>query len=222
MAPISIRLEVPRLDVLGPMAINGKAISGRSKKGKELLALLLEARLNKRDELNDLELLDTLYPDLNEESAGSALRQLVYRLRSSLGADVIVRTGNGYTLGEMKTDVEEFLTGASTQLWRGPFLSDLEDSWAGSVRGTVTQALRHSVQTLIGPDPTEALRLARILLEVEPYDHAALELGLRAAQAAQDELGANSMYSNARKRFGEVGEPLPEDWTQWLEGKHQH
>jgi DNA-binding SARP family transcriptional activator len=208
-----------RLEVLGPMAINGKVISGRSKKGKELLAMLLHARLNKRDELNDLELLDTLYPDLNEESAGSALRQLVYRLRSSIGADVIVRTGNGYTLGEVQTDVEEFLTGASTQLWRGPFLSGLEDSWAGSVRSTVTQALRNTVKGLIERDPVEALRLARILIEVEPYDHVALELGLRAAQAAQDSLGAKSLYNSTRKRFGEVGEPLPEDWTQWLEEK---
>jgi DNA-binding SARP family transcriptional activator len=216
ITPISIRLEV-----LGPMAINGRAISGRSKKGKELLAMLLEARLNKRDELNDLELLDTLYPDLDEESAGSALRQLVYRLRSSIGADVIVRTGNGYTLGKIQTDVEEFLNGASTQLWRGPFLSDLEDSWAGSVRGTVTQALRNTVKGLIEDDPTKALRLARILLEAEPYDHVALELGLRAAQAAQDGLGANSLYSGARKRFGEVGEPLPESWTQWLEGRNE-
>ena len=209
-----------RLEVLGPMAINGKVISGRSKKGKELLALLLEARLNKRNEINDLDLLDTLYPDLDEESAGSALRQLVYRLRSSIGSDVIARTGNGYTLGEVQTDVEAFLNGANTQLWRGPFLSELEDSWAGSVRGTVTQALRNTVKELIEPDPVEALRLARILLEAEPYDLMALELGLRAAQAAQDSLGANSLYSNARKRFGEVGEPLAESWTQWLEGRN--
>ena len=215
ITPSSIRLEV-----LGPMAINGKVISGRSKKGKELLAMLLEARLNKRDELHDLELLDTLYPDLDEESAGSALRQLVYRLRSSIGADVIVRTGNGYTLGQIQTDVEDFLNGASTQLWRGPFLSDLEDSWAGSVRSTVTQALRKTVKELIEPDPIEALRLARILLEVECI-HAVLELGLRAAQAAQDGPGAKSLYSNARKRFGEVGESLPEDWTHWLEGRNE-
>jgi DNA-binding SARP family transcriptional activator len=213
--PTSIRLEV-----LGPMAINGKVISGRSKKGKELLAMLLEARLNKRDEINDLELLDTLYPDLDEENAGSALRQLVYRLRSSIGADVIVRTGNGYTLGEIQTDVEAFLSGANTQLWRGPFLSDLEDSWAASVRSTVTRALRNSVQELIETEPIEALRLARILLEAEPYDHATLELGLRAAQVAQDGLGAKSLYASARKRFGEVGEPLPESWMQWLEGRN--
>jgi DNA-binding SARP family transcriptional activator len=215
--PISIRLEV-----LGPMAINGKVISGRSKKGKELLAMLLEARLNKRNEINDLELLDTLYPDLDEESAGSALRQLVYRLRLSIGTEVIVRTGNGYTLGEVQTDVEAFLNSASlnsasTQLWRGPFLSDLEDSWAASVRSTITQALRKSVQEQIEANPTEALRLARILLEAEPYDLQALELGLRAAQAAEDGPEAHSLYSKARKRFGEVGEPLPESWTQWLE-----
>ena len=185
-----------------------------------MLALLLEARLNKRNEINDLDLLDTLYPDLDEESAGSALRQLVYRLRSSSGSDVIARTGNGYTLGEVQTDVEAFLNGANTQLWRGPFLNDLEDSWAGSVRGTVTQVLRNKVKELIEPDPVEALRLARILLEAEPYDLMALELGLRAAQAAQDGPGTNSLYFKARKRFGEVGEPLPESWTQWLEGRH--
>jgi hypothetical protein len=210
-----------RLEVLGPMAINGKVISGRSKKGKELLAMLLEVRLNKHAELNDLELLDTLYPDLDEESAGSALRQLVYRLRSSLGADVIVRTGNGYTLGKVQTDVEQFLNGASTHLWRGPFLSGLEDSWAGSVRGTITQALRNSVQELLEPNPVEALRLARILLEAEPYDLVVLELGLRAAQAAQDGPGAHSLYFKARKRFSEVGESLPEDWMQWLEGRNE-
>jgi hypothetical protein len=221
ITPTGIRLEVPRLDVLGPMAINGKAISGRSKKGKQLLAMLVEARLNKRDEINDLELLDTLYPDLDEESAGSALRQLVYRLRSSIGANVIVRTGNGYTLGQIQTDVEAFLNGANTQLWRGPFLSDLEDSRARSVRSTVTQALRNTVKALIEDDPTEALRLVRILLETEPYDHATLELGLRAAQADQDDLETNSLYSSARKRFGKVGETLPESWMQWLKAREQ-
>jgi hypothetical protein len=52
----------------------------------------------------------------------------------------------------------------------------------------ILRALPAPVQALIEPDPTEALRLASMLLEAEPYD-----LDLRAAQTAQDVPGVNSL-----------------------------
>lgn len=175
--------------------------------------MLLKARIAGRSEAEQLELYDTLYPEMNEEKAASALKQLVYRLRTALGHLAITRTSLGYALGAVESDAEAFLQTGHPQLWRGPYLQGIGVDWDASVGESLYHGLRQQA-TLARPD--EALRLARILLEADPYDHEALALALRALQQDNNLGAAERFYQQQRQRFSEVGERLPERWDDFL------
>ncbi len=204
-----------RLEVLGPLLlrIQGQPIKYEARKGKELLALLLEARIAGRSEVEQLELYDTLYPEMDEEKAASALKQLVYRLRTALGHLAITRTSLGYALGAVESDAEAFMQTGHPQLWRGPYLQGIGAGWDASVGESLYHGLR---QQATQARPDEALRLARILLEADPYDHEALALALRALQQDKNLGAAERFYQQQRQRFSEVGERLPERWDDFL------
>jgi predicted ATPase/DNA-binding SARP family transcriptional activator len=79
-------------------------------------------------------IVDALWPDAPPRSAGKIVQTYVSRLRKALGAEAIVRHGNGYALvvdGE-SLDLHRFqeLTAAGEHeealaLWRGPALADI-------------------------------------------------------------------------------------------------
>lgn len=204
-----------RLEVLGPLVlrIQSQPIKYEAKKGKELLALLLEARIAGRSEVEQLELYDTLYPEMDEEKAASALKQLVYRLRTALGHQAITRTSLGYALGAVQSDAEAFLQTGHSYLWRGPYLQGIGAGWDASVSESLYHSLR---QQAAQAEPAEALRVARILLEADPYDREALALALRALQRDKNLGAAERFYQQQRQRFSEVGEHLPERWDNFL------
>jgi tetratricopeptide (TPR) repeat protein len=206
-----------RLELLGPMTVDGQPISERTRKGRELLALLLEARVTGRRDVPQLELLDALYPDLIEDKAVGALRQLVFRVRASLGPDAILRGAGGYALGAVDTDVERFLETRDPGLWRGAYLQDIGAGWDSSLRETLHDTLREVMTELLELDPHEVARLGKIVLESDPYDREALKLSLRALRVTGDEAGLNRLYKRSRTQFEEIGEPLPEDWNALLE-----
>ncbi|PZA05774.1 MULTISPECIES: tetratricopeptide repeat protein [unclassified Meiothermus] len=206
--------EALRLEVLGPIRFAGKPVRGR--KRRELLALLLESRLAGHGEVGKLELLDTLYPGEDEEKATSSLKELVHTVRTDLGPSVIATTPGGYALGEaVGSDVEEFLQSGEAGLWRGAYLEDLASS-NEAVRGSVYLALRSRAEALLEPDPREASRLGRILLEAEPYDREALWLTLEALRRTGNHRSLSRLYAEARARMLEVGEALPERWQSFL------
>lgn len=222
--PTASLVELPesgvRLEVLGTfeIAIDGQPIKYEARKGKELLALLLETRIAGRAEMAGLDLYDILYPEMDEEKAASALKQLVYRLRGVLGSHAITRTSSGYALGAVFSDAEAFLKQGGAALWRGPYLYGLGGGWDATVGESLYHALRVSIEGLIATEPEEALRLARILLEADAFDREALVLALRALEQSQN-LGALSrLYEQYRLRFTEVGERLPPDWKSLLKG----
>ncbi|NJK45693.1 MAG: hypothetical protein HC933_16780 [Pleurocapsa sp. SU_196_0] len=115
---------VPSLEVLGEMRFNHTPISPRLRKAKELVALLLEARLAGRQHVTPLEALDGLYRGEDEVQSSAAIRQLLYRLRKALGDDLVGRTNQGYVL-TVKSDAEQFLETLDTRLWRGDYLQGL-------------------------------------------------------------------------------------------------
>jgi tetratricopeptide (TPR) repeat protein len=201
------------LEVLGSMRANGKPISDRNKKAKECLALLLEARIAGRREVAQLELLDSLYPDLTEDKALGALRQLVFRLRSNLGQEAILRGSAGYSLGAVSTDVEQFLETHDPSLWRGLYLEDLGEGWDSRIRDVLYDALKEVIQAV----PLEAARLSQILLEANPLDLEVLKLCLGFRNSSGDQRGLSQWYAKNRERFFEVGETLPENWRDLLE-----
>lgn len=206
------------LCVLGTLQIKVEdvPVDYGARKGKELLALLLEARLTGHKEVNQLDLYDALYPDMDETKAASALKQLVYRLRIALGAASITRTAEGYALGSVRSDAEAFLQTGDTQLWRGPYLEGLGQGWDVAVSDSLYHALRSRAQELLESEPEEVLRLARLLLEADPYDREALALGVRSLQATGNISGLERFYRQGLERFAEVGERLPQAWSDFL------
>jgi tetratricopeptide (TPR) repeat protein len=207
----------PALEVLGPIRWRGETIGERGRKGNELLAYLLEARVEGRDAVPSEELFEVLYPNTTDAQATAALKQQVYRLRGVLGADAILRHADGYALGSFDSDLERYLATPRAELWRGAYLADLGVDHPSELRDRLVNTLREHVLQLTSTDKREALRLARILLEMDAYDLETLRLTLHAALEAGDTLSAIHAYASARARLEEIGESLPDSWQVFLE-----
>jgi tetratricopeptide (TPR) repeat protein len=209
-----------RLELLGParVIVNSEPVSSRGAKRFELLTVLLEARIRGRAEVSQLELCDVLYPDTPEPQAAQSLKKIVQLVRGSLGKGAIRTTNAGYALGDVGSDVEAFLETSDTRLWRGAYLEGINLSREDeTVSEALHSALRARIAALLTTDPKEAARVSRILLEAEPYDRACLELALRALRASDNHRSLARLYEDARERFLEIGETLPERWQDWLE-----
>ncbi len=205
-----------RLNVLGSIQLeqHGSIIKYRGRKRLELLIYLLETRISGRKEATSLDLIDTLYSDLPEPEARAALKQLTYLLRTQFGTTVIVSTPGGYALGTVESDIEIFLAQQTSDLWRGAYLKSFSNGWLPSVREALVHALRNNVEVLAKTDSNQALRLGKILLEMEPYDLDVLELTLQACISNQE--NPNSLYLEMREKLLEVGEHLPDSALGFL------
>jgi tetratricopeptide (TPR) repeat protein len=209
-----------RLEFLGPIrfSIRDKPETVRGRKRQELLALLLEARIAGRSEVGKLELLEALYPDSGEEQATNALQETVRATRSSLGADVIVTTANGYALGAVTSDAEAFLKSGNTNLWRGAYLDGLTvETRDDTVRESLHLALFAAATAALETDSREAARVGRILLDFDGYNLEYLELCIKALRATSNHKSLTRLYMETRDRLSEVGEVIPERWQGFLE-----
>lgn len=197
-----------RLNVLGTVTLerDGQALPTRAKKRLEILAYLLETRIGGRSEASTLELLDALYSGEPETEARNTLKQQVYLIRSTLGAESIVSTPSGYALGSVSSDAEDALRSHNSGLWRGAYLANLGDGWRAGVREALVLELHSSIEALILIDALGAARLGAILIEMEPYDMDALRLTVRALEAAGDLRGARRVFAEGRTRLQEIGE----------------
>ncbi|MCA9840428.1 MAG: hypothetical protein KC422_26210, partial [Trueperaceae bacterium] len=205
-----------RLEVLGSLQITGsetKTLRGR--KRQELLALLLEARMSGRKDLSKLSLLDQLYPDEDELKANSSLKTTIHHLRESLGQPLIETTSGGYALANCESDAELFLATRDTRLWRGVYLEGLE-RFDSNVQEALYLALFQKAEALLSEDPDEVARVAKILIEAEPYELGYLALYLRALRLCKNHNRLARHYQEARTRMLEVGESLPETWQAFL------
>jgi tetratricopeptide (TPR) repeat protein len=209
-----------RLEVLGAMQFvaDGVIVPVRGGKRRKLLAFLLEARIAGRAEVSKLDLLDALYPDASEAQSSSALKEAVHQVREMHGANAIVTTEGGYTLGTVASDAEDFLRTGETRLWRGAYLDGLGIGRANeTVIETLHLALCERAKALLETDPAEAARLGRLVCESNPYDLEHLRLTLRALRAAHNHKSLARTYARARERLLEVGEVLPDTWAHFLE-----
>lgn len=202
-----------RLEVLGEIHLHSAGSGGalRGRQRQELLVQLLEARLQGRSEVSSLELCEALYPDIHESEAAGALKQVVFKLRSAHGAGAIVTTPNGYALGAITSDAEAFLNGSDTRLWRGApsLLSD-------NTVELLALALHSRAVALLHTDALEVVRVARILLEISPYNRNALTLLCTALRDSSNHRSLARTYATARDRWLEVGEVLPLRWQDFL------
>jgi hypothetical protein len=208
------------LEVLGPVRLtNGsiKPITGR--KRQALLAYLLEARIAGKPEVSKIELIDALHPDFDEPRALNALRVEVHEVRAQLNPAVIVTTGTGYRLGEIKTDAETFLRTRDTKLWRAAYLEGIsfERNDEGGYQ-LITSTLHECARKLIDTNPPEAARVMRLLVSMEPFELEFLRSKLIAFRAANNHRALSRAYDKARARLREVGEHLPGKWTEFLDG----
>jgi tetratricopeptide (TPR) repeat protein len=203
-----------RLKTFGTMQIAGAPIRGR--KRQELLILLLEARITGKPQLEKLELLEALYPTEPEDRAASSLKELIRGTRTSLGKEIIQTTVGGYALGQIGSDIEEFLKNGDTQLWQGMYLQNLEFENSESIRDLLEQALYNRMVQLLEMDVREASRVSRFLLTMNPYDLEVLRISLYALRAARNYKTLERVYENAKGYLLEVGETLPENWQDFL------
>ncbi len=208
--------SVLHLEVLGTMHIlqDGLTSTVKGQKRKELLAVLLEARVSGRTEVRTLELLDALYPNSLEEEGLSALKQNVFKTRAAHGSNMIATTNNGYALGAASSDAEEFLKLGDTKLWRGAFLDGISAS--DEVRETLTQACQNEAIKILRSNPKEAARVMRLLLESDPYNLEILKLSCQALRNDSNHRTLQRLYTQSRARLLEVGELLPETWQEFL------
>lgn len=209
-----------RLEVLGPMRLmlDGRAEPVRGRKRRELLALLLEARVAGRTELPRLEIFDVLYPEADSEQATNALKATVHGLRSVLTADAIRTTSSGYALGNITSDVEDFLISGDTRIWRSAYLDGLPlETPDESVREALHLALCAAAQRNLKLDIHESVRASRILIESNAYNTGYLRLALHALRASGNHKSLSRLYAESRQRLLEVGEVLPEHWQVFLE-----
>jgi tetratricopeptide (TPR) repeat protein len=203
-----------RLKTFGTMQISGAPIRGR--KRQELLILLLEARITGKPQLEKLELLEALYPTEPEDRAASSLKELIRGTRTSFGKEIIQTTVGGYALGQMTSDLEEFLKNGDTQLWQGMYLQNLEFENSESIRDLLEQALYNRMLQLLETDVKEASRVSRFLLAMNSYDLEMLRISLYALRAARNYKTLERVYENAKVYLLEVGETLPENWSDFL------
>ncbi len=205
-----VQPHLVRLEVLGPLLLEGQSIRGS--KRQELLKVLLEARLSGKGEVSTLELLGGLYPDESEESALIALRGAVSKTRTRSGSGIVLTMPGGYALGAVSSDAEDFLKTGDTRLWRGMY-RPLED---GAVCETLSLALEAAAYAELERDPQEAARVARILCEMNPYGLESLKLLCEALRTSGNYKSLAREYQNGRFRLLEVGETLPLTWTDFL------
>ncbi len=211
--------RAPRLEVLGPMRLRRaeETVPVRGGRRKALLVALTEARLAGQPEVSRLALVEALYPDGDEVRSVGALKQLVSDLRRELGASSVVTTAAGYALGEVATDVEEFLETGDTSLWRGDLGEGADWRPRESVLAGVLAALAASAAAAVEDDPVEAARAAALLRRQDPFELEHLRLHLRALRAAGLTRTLAEEYRSARDLFAEVGEELPEDAARFLD-----
>jgi tetratricopeptide (TPR) repeat protein len=210
-----------RFEVLGPVRLerDGQPVPTRARKRLEVLAYLLETRIAGRSEASALELIDALGTDAPEPEARNALKQQVYMIRSTLGAESVISTPNGYALGAVSSDAEDFLQSSDPSLWRGAYLDGLHDGWRLEVREALTLGLRSCIE-MFGPiDAPETARIGAILCEMEPYDLDALRLVVQALEAAGEVRSARRLFREGRSRLEKIGEFMPETIDAFVTGQ---
>jgi DNA-binding SARP family transcriptional activator/tetratricopeptide (TPR) repeat protein len=213
--------KVVRLNVLGPLQIiqDGTELPLRGAKRKLLVALLLEAHLAGQLEVRSIDLGEALYPNANDDEAKAAVKQLVFQLRAQIGTDSVLTTANGYALQGVQSDAQIFLETGDPDLWRGAYLADvpgIEGHSLETVREALYSQLKRRAEALLNVEPAQSARLARILMEAEPFDTDALALALRALQAQGSYVSISRMYKRSRETWLEVGERLPDKWIDFL------
>lgn len=174
-------------------------------------------RLYRRDTLIGL-----LWPELDEAHARGALRQELYQLRRVLGAGT-VRGEGADTLGvsaghvwcdaqEFEAAVEEGRNAEALGLWHGEFLPGLHldggefERWLDEVRDRLSRRAIEAAQQLVADaensgDLPAAIRWARRLTELAPWDETGWQRLMQLLDRQGDRAGALRLFDTLAKRL---------------------
>lgn len=217
-----------RVRLLGPFEVEGLEPHRLGpRKARTLLKMLALAR---GKPVTADYLIDCLWPEGPPARPASQLAVLVSRLRSTLGSELLARTGAGYALAmdwldvdavaELVDEADRRLAAggpslaraaatAALALVRGPLLADeLETPWAepdrAAVGRLVARARHTAAQAALATGAwADAAELARQTLEHDPYDEAALRVVMAALASSGRPASALATYAEFRSRLGE-------------------
>ena len=222
------QLPVVKVMALGDLEVqmDGRKVldlEWESDKSKELFLLLLtHERPLRRDEI-----VAALWPEAGGSKASSAFHSSLYRARRALYVECVIESGGAYAINRSGTflyDVREFERAVETirgmaeddpnyvdtlreamNLYRGPFVSNLEAEWADALRLRlegkflwVAAALADGL--LRQGDHAGAAQACHRLLEYDPYSEAVAYKLMGAYVASGDREAALRAY----RRYSEV------------------
>jgi hypothetical protein len=101
-------------------------------------------------------------------------------------------------------------------LWRDEYLEGSDLGVGGTVSETLYLDLRNRAETLPETDYNEAVRVGRLLYSANPYDLEGLRLTVRALRACDNHKNLKSTHARSKTDLLEIGEVLPERWTDFL------
>lgn len=225
--------------ILGPLDLrdpdNGdlQAILARPKQVALLAYLTLAGGLRHRDEL-----LGVFWPETSQARGRRALSQALYRLRSSLGDDVVVSRGTeevGVDPAQLWCDALEFgrrladeSRAGALELYRGDLLNGLHlddapafEEWLTGERerlmkGALESACELAGELAAGGQGVEAAYWLRRALRWEPYDEDLLRRLLTLLSQLGDRAGVIREYEAFARRYADELALEPEAATRGI------
>ena len=124
------------------------------------------------------------------------------------GIGTLARAGATALIARQLGTVNSRRVSLAVGLWGEPGI--------GKTHAALTQALRERAEALLESEPAEAGRLGSILVEMEPFDAAALRLAVQGFEQSGNIRAARSAYRDGQSRILEVGVMLPETIESFL------
>lgn len=198
---------------------------------------LLNPRPVSKDEIGE-----TFWPDFNPDRLKLRFKNSLYQLRHALGQDVIIFENNLYSFNrhlDYEYDVEEFdnhlsqakKTGgveekivhllAATKLWHGPYLQDVDATWAWPERQRLENACLDALRQLADlyhqkGEMESALEVCRRALEVNPCSEEFHRLSMHLHFVRGDRLAVIWQYHACRDALQSGLDVDPSEETQAL------
>jgi two-component SAPR family response regulator len=199
---------------------NGERLDWDSLKALELLFYLLENRSG----VTTYEVAEALWPGKSESKASSSFHTTLYRLRKSMGGELIESANRRYYLHrnfKIDYDVEQYKhlaqrakeTGKlvdyqrAIDLYKGDFMLGFDSTWVEDIRMSLHAEHLTLLQTAAEKavkqkDLEQATRLYQLMTEHEPYG----ENGWEGLASIWEARGERSKAEESRKRFRKLME----------------
>ncbi len=152
-----------------------------------------------------IELANTFWPDVRDQSSRASLRSALWALRRRLGDELVVDGERVQLSDDAWIDVREFERldpAEALALCRGELLEGLDDEWVLQARARhrerVIALLEEQARSA---QPSEAIRLTRLQVERDPFDEQAHRRLIERQAAAGERAGAIRTYRAFAERL---------------------